>query len=106
MAAAPQDLEGAVEGEEGLEQVLLVPETVLLEDGVLGIFGRQKDVVDVDDDSGVQAREDLQKLVLNVAADFEHVAGVDEQDIVLAEPGELVEGDLLHGLDDESSQSG
>ena len=81
-----QDLEVGIEGEKCLQQVLLVPvQLVLVVDA--WILARQADVVHMDQHPRCKARQDFEELVLNVTARAQHVAGVDEQDVVGAQGG-------------------
>src|SRR5207249_2879664 len=81
VVAGPGDLEGAVEGEEGLEQILLAPEAAF-HDPFFVVLGGEEDVVEVDGDSGLEAGEDFEDFVVDVAADVQDVGGVDEENVV------------------------
>ena len=101
-----QDLEIAVEGEEGLEEHRLGPEAGPLggEDVLLGRVGDvvgEVDVVTVDDHPGGEAGHHLEVEVGNVAVELHHVGRVDEQHVAGAERGEELRFDVLHRpLDD------
>jgi hypothetical protein len=52
----PEHFEGGIEAKERLQKVLLIPESAPIKHPLLWIFQRHKDVVDVHDDSGPDAR--------------------------------------------------
>jgi tetrahydromethanopterin S-methyltransferase subunit B len=62
------DLEVAAGGEPCLQEVLLVPELELVAEPGVGVVVGGEDVVDVDQDAGAEAGEELEVLVEDVAA--------------------------------------
>lgn len=105
-ASGPDDFEFLIEGQERLEEVLFVPEPELVEDPGTGIFCGEEDVMDVHQDSGIQAGQDFQIFVLDVSADFQHMTGIDEEDVIHSQFFKFGERDLLHRGFDETRQSG
>lgn len=89
VTACPQNPEAIVEGQESLKQVLFGVEPVLVHNQLSFILCRQEDVVDVDHHSRLEPRKYFEKFILNITADLDHVTGVDEQNVVLAEHCEL-----------------
>ena len=71
--SCPHHLEAIVERQKRLQEILLVPEELLLEP-VLNVDLRKKDVVQVNDDAFAESRQDLQALEPNIAAGSQHVA--------------------------------
>lgn len=74
VVSSPEDFELGVKGEEGFEEILLVPEAVMAENPILGIFGGEKDVVAVDQDAWVEPGKDFEVLETDIAAGGENVA--------------------------------
>jgi hypothetical protein len=58
-ARGPEDFELRVEAEKCLQQVLLGPEPEVVQHGVARIVGRKKDIVNVDQNSGLEPGEDF-----------------------------------------------
>ena len=105
-AAGPKNLESRVECQEGLQEVLLCPKTEIVHHELPGIIGGQKHVMHMHHDSGMQAREDLQVLIEDIAADGDDVARVEEEDIAVTEAVEELQWDLLRRPFDEAGEPG
>ena len=73
VAICQQYAEGGVEGQEGLQYVLLIPEAEGVNDPVSTVFKREKYVVHLDYDAGLQTRQDLEEEESDVTADACHV---------------------------------
>ena len=73
MVERADDLEFLVEGKKRLDQVLLVPESLILDDPFLDVVARREDVVDVDDDARLEPAEHLQYLEQDVPLGTDHV---------------------------------
>jgi len=58
---AKEDLEGRIKREERLKHVLFRPETVFIHDKSAPTFQREKNVVNMNNDTGSQARKDLEE---------------------------------------------
>ena len=54
--ACPEHFERCIKAEERLQKVLLIPESVPIKHPLLWVFHRHKDVVEMNDDSGPDAR--------------------------------------------------
>ena len=67
---------------------------------------RVENVVHMHHDSGMQAREDLQVLIEDIAADGDDVARVEKEDIAVAEAVEELQWDLLGRPFDEAGEPG
>ena len=65
-----------------MECVLFIPEQMLILYPGFRILFRQKDIMKMDDNALVQTREYLQEFIVNVAANFHHMAGIDEKNII------------------------
>jgi hypothetical protein len=78
VAVRKDDLEGRIEGEKRLQQVLLIPEEVESLDKLSLVLERQKDVVDVDHYARLQPRQHLEKQEVDVAWS-RNMGRVDEQ---------------------------
>ena len=93
-----QHLPGAAVGQERTQGVELVPAAEMVDQPFSRILERPEDVVEVDDDARPQARQDLEELVLDVAAGLQDVARIDEQHVVRLERVVQREGNLLDRL--------
>src|SRR5205807_9085895 len=60
VSPAPDDLEGGVEGEEGLETVLLIPKVMQVQEKVTWVFLWKEDVMHVNKQTGMQAWKNLE----------------------------------------------
>src|SRR5687768_9553912 len=96
-----QDLEFAIEHEESVKEVLLGPEELQLHHPLAGIFERQKNIVDMDDHAGSDARENPEIEIGHVSPGFHGVGGIDEQDVIRAKALECLERDILNVGPDE-----
>ena len=93
--------ERAIELQERLEEVLLVPRVPDLHQQVRGIVVRKEDVVHVDPDAGLKPRQHLEKLAGHVAAELRDVARIDQQHVVRLQ---RVEHGQRHALDTLANQ--
>ena len=59
------------------------------------MFARQENIVNMHDHARPQPRDDLEEQVLHVAADRQHVRGVDEEDVIAPELLEKLQRDIL-----------
>jgi hypothetical protein len=91
-------LECRVEGQESLEDVLLVPETTLFFDPSLGILSGKKDVMSMNEYARRQPRQNLQIHPLNITPGLEHMTRIDEQHIAGTELLELRQRNALYWL--------
>lgn len=89
-----------------MQEILLGEIAVHVFDPIARIFAREKNIVEVDEDTFMEAGDDFEKFVLDVAADFEDVAGIDEENVVFLEGLEFGKGDVLDGPGDEARQTG
>src|SRR5258706_10319579 len=86
-----------VEFEEGAQHVGFVPGAAFLVPGH-GIFEGMEDVVDMDEHSATNPRQDLEEQEVHVAAELGYVGGVDEEDVVRLELLEERERAILKPL--------
>src|SRR5216110_2768742 len=92
----PEHFECRIEAQERLQEVLFIPESMPIQHPPLRIFQGHKDAVHVHNNSRPDARQNLQKQKFHVAADFAHVRGINEQNIVFAERLKLAKRNLLN----------
>src|SRR5579875_288082 len=88
------DLELAIEGQEGSEKVGLRPCPPLAHP-FLRVLEGIEDVMEVDVDPTAQAGQALVEQVLHIAADLHHVGGVHHEDVTSLQVQELGEGHVL-----------
>src|SRR5204863_5724594 len=86
-----------VKTQECLQEVLLRPEPKVVKHGVARIIEGQKDVMDVDQNPGPKARQDLKIFAQHVTASGYHVAGVDEENVIALNCVEQFYRHILHG---------
>src|ERR1700686_822656 len=96
--SGPQNLECRVERQKRLEQILFSPEAKVLHYELFGIVERRKDVVEMDNYARSQFGKDLEALIQHVAVHRNHVARVDEQDVVLPQRAEHIKRHFLYRL--------
>src|SRR2546423_134373 len=92
----PEHFELWVETEKSLQKILLGPEPEVLQHGIARVIRWEKDVVHVDDNAWLQARQNLEVFTKYVAAYSDDVAGVDEKNVVAFERVKKFEIDVLH----------
>ena len=80
-----EHLEIRVEGEESLEQILLVPEPELVDNPFAAVIERERDVVHMHDNTRLETRQHLQEQIVDVSADFHCVGAVDKQNVARLE---------------------
>ena len=66
IVAAPKHLEGIVESQKRLQEVLLIPKIAMFNNPILRIFGGKEYVVHMDEYARVQSWKNLKKFPLNV----------------------------------------
>jgi len=98
VVGCPQYLKCVVKRQKGLEQVCFIPKDLPAQHQVLGIFGGQIDVMEVDQYALVDSGKDLQVLVAHIAVDFDNMGRVDEQDVILSERLKQAEAYILDTL--------
>ena len=96
VTAGPHDLEAAIEAQECLQQVLLVPEPAFFDRPVTRVLEGDEDVMHVYQHAIPNPRHDFKQLEVYVAPKLRHVAGIYEQDIVRPQFAESIERNLLH----------
>ena len=106
VAPCPQHFKGAVEGQKRLQDVLLVPEPEIVDDPTPRIIRRQKYIVDMHQHTCLQPWQHFQKQKLNVAADLQHVAAVNEENIVLLQLLKLGQVNVLDRRSDQARKPG
>ena len=65
------------------------------------VFEGVWDVVEMDDDAGLETRQEIKHLIVNVAACLQHVSGVDEKEIACLQCIDDVGWHLLDELLDD-----
>ena len=83
VTSRPQYCKAVVESEKRLQQVLFIEELPRAQRPHFWIFGWQKNIVYVNNDSLIQSRKYFQVLIRYVTAGFEHMTRVNEKNIVL-----------------------
>src|SRR5207245_9783049 len=78
-----QDLVVVVKREERLEQVLLGPIALVVENPVAPVIIGQEDVVEMDRDTRSERWQDVEDEVVDVAANLDGVGRVDEQQVAV-----------------------
>src|SRR6267143_4463472 len=81
VAIGHQDFELWIKSQERLQQVLLAPKAKFTHYPVAPVLERQKDVVDMYNNARLQTRQDFQKQVIDVSANFHRMRTVDKQEI-------------------------
>src|SRR4051794_7078091 len=92
------DLELLVERQERFEQVLLVQCEATFDEPLGRVVVWKEDVVHVYPDARRETRQDLEKLVTDVATKLHGVARVDEENVVRLETREEIDVDLFDAL--------
>ena len=80
-----EDLEAGIEGKESLQQILLGPEETTFDEKLLRILPGKVDVVDVHQHAGRECGQYLEDNSIDVAADFDRVGRIDEQQVPSAQ---------------------
>ena len=83
--AGKEHFKTVIAGEKGLQQILLIPKSLMLKNPFARIFRRQEDVVNVHYHALLKTRKDLQIFILHVRANFKHMAGIDKQYVVFSQ---------------------
>ena len=83
-----------------MEQVLFCPKAQLIHNPIATVFRGKKNVVDVDNHTWVQPRQNLEEKVVNISADPDRVRTVDEKDVIGLQSGEETVLNLLNLFDD------
>ena len=95
-AACHQHFKRTIEGEERLKQVLLGPEPTIFQNPLFGILRRKENIMAVNYDTRLQARQDIEVFTNHVSTDLDDVTRINEEDIILLEAAESLDG---YGLD-------
>ena len=107
---APEKMHGqddfpiAAAAQEAFERVLFI-DSAALSSGADGpihrVIVRRHDVVDMDDDAGLQGRQNVDKFVFDIVLHLDDVAGINEKNVAGFEALKLFERNLFNFFYDE-----
>ena len=99
----PDHAVAVVERKEALEEILLVPVHVHVENEAARVFLGQEDVVPMDQCARLQVGNHLRELEEYVAANHCHVCRIDEQQVAVQDLGQV---HVLYALLDKATEAG
>src|SRR5262245_66112713 len=82
-----------VESQKSFKQVLLVQRKTLLDKPFGRVVMRKENVVHVHPNTALESRQDLEKLVADIAAKLHSMTGINEQNVIRFETREEIDVD-------------